>query len=174
MSAEKRDAANAAPGAQGMVGDRLPSQTSLLGGSLWIERQLLQWVLAQLGRAPLCFVLWDGSRVTPSGVEPECDLHVSDRGALWRLMSHPEYQFPEMYMQGRVGLGDDLEHVLNIVQRTRLKSDPNSLPRRLLSALYRRRSGSPARARENIHSHYDLGNDFYKLWLDDQMVYTCA
>jgi cyclopropane-fatty-acyl-phospholipid synthase len=38
----------------------------------------------------------------------------------------------------------------------------------------RPRSGSPDRARDNIHSHYDLGNDFYRLWLDDQMVYTCA
>jgi cyclopropane-fatty-acyl-phospholipid synthase len=25
-----------------------------------------------------------------------------------------------------------------------------------------------------VHHHYDLGNDFYKLWLDDRMVYTCA
>jgi cyclopropane-fatty-acyl-phospholipid synthase len=30
------------------------------------------------------------------------------------------------------------------------------------------------RARRNAHWHYDLGNDFYRLWLDDQMVYTCA
>jgi cyclopropane-fatty-acyl-phospholipid synthase len=29
-------------------------------------------------------------------------------------------------------------------------------------------------SRRNIHRHYDLGNDFYKLWLDSQMVYTCA
>jgi len=29
-------------------------------------------------------------------------------------------------------------------------------------------------ARENVHSHYDLGNDFYRLWLDRQMLYTCA
>jgi cyclopropane-fatty-acyl-phospholipid synthase len=29
-------------------------------------------------------------------------------------------------------------------------------------------------SRRNIHRHYDLGNDFYKLWLDDQMLYTCA
>ncbi|MGB5255346.1 MAG: cyclopropane-fatty-acyl-phospholipid synthase family protein [Sedimenticolaceae bacterium] len=174
MSVDKRDTANTTPGAQGVVGDRFPSQTSLIGGSLSIERHLLQWVLERLGRAPLCFVLWDGTRVSPSGVVPECDLHISDRGALWRLMGHPEYQFPEMYVQGRVGLGDDLERVLRIVQQARLKLDPNSLTRRLLSALFRRRSGSLARARENIHSHYDLGNDFYRLWLDEQMVYTCA
>jgi cyclopropane-fatty-acyl-phospholipid synthase len=29
-------------------------------------------------------------------------------------------------------------------------------------------------SRRNIHRHYDLGNDFYKLWLDPQLVYTCA
>ena len=29
-------------------------------------------------------------------------------------------------------------------------------------------------AAENVHHHYDLGNDFYRLWLDREMVYTCA
>jgi cyclopropane-fatty-acyl-phospholipid synthase len=29
-------------------------------------------------------------------------------------------------------------------------------------------------SRENVHRHYDLGNDFYKLWLDRELVYTCA
>jgi len=29
-------------------------------------------------------------------------------------------------------------------------------------------------SRENVHRHYDLGNDFYRLWLDERMVYTCA
>ena len=29
-------------------------------------------------------------------------------------------------------------------------------------------------SRNNIHRHYDLGNDFYKLWLDEQLLYTCA
>ena len=29
-------------------------------------------------------------------------------------------------------------------------------------------------SRQNVHHHYDLGNDFYKLWLDEQMLYTCA
>ena len=29
-------------------------------------------------------------------------------------------------------------------------------------------------AKENVHHHYDLGNEFYRLWLDREMVYTCA
>ena len=31
-----------------------------------------------------------------------------------------------------------------------------------------------AGSRNNIHRHYDLGNDFYRLWLDSELVYTCA
>jgi cyclopropane-fatty-acyl-phospholipid synthase len=29
-------------------------------------------------------------------------------------------------------------------------------------------------SRNNIHHHYDLGNEFYRLWLDEEMLYTCA
>ena len=32
----------------------------------------------------------------------------------------------------------------------------------------------PARDRAAIQYHYDVGNDFYRLWLDDRMVYSCA
>ena len=31
-----------------------------------------------------------------------------------------------------------------------------------------------AGSRANIHHHYDIGDDFYRLWLDEQMLYTCA
>jgi cyclopropane-fatty-acyl-phospholipid synthase len=31
-----------------------------------------------------------------------------------------------------------------------------------------------SRSRANIHHHYDIGNDFYELWLDEQLLYTCA
>jgi len=48
--------------------------------------------------------------------------------------------------------------------------------RLLRKALEKRpRTNSLAGSQENIHRHYDLGNDFYRLWLDgDYMQYTCA
>jgi len=174
MSVQNRNHARATARAQGAIEDMSTQQTEQNRHALLIEQRLLRWVLEQLGHPPLCFVLWDGTKVSPHGVAPKCELQVRDRGALWKLMSFPEYQFPEMYAQGRVGIGDDLEHVMDVVQRARRNVDPNRINRRLLSAFFRPRSGSMASARENVHSHYDVGNDFYKLWLDDQMVYTCA
>ena len=61
-----------------------------------------------------------------------------------------------------------------MIQRARLDLDPNRLTRRLACALFRPSEGSQKRARENIQHHYDLGNDFYRLWLDERMQYTCA
>jgi len=36
------------------------------------------------------------------------------------------------------------------------------------------KSNDARAARENVHRHYDLGNEFYRLWLDRDLVYTCA
>jgi cyclopropane-fatty-acyl-phospholipid synthase len=163
---------SAMPGGQVGGAARMPSQVDR--PTLPAERYLLSVLLDMLGRPALRCVLWDGSvRIAP-GVVPECDLYIRDRGALWRLLGNPEYQFPALYVQGRVEPGDDLGHLLDVVQRARRSLDRNSLGRRLRALLMRPRPGSVDRARDNIHSHYDLGNDFYRLWLDEQMLYTCA
>jgi cyclopropane-fatty-acyl-phospholipid synthase len=46
--------------------------------------------------------------------------------------------------------------------------------RRVLRWWHRRRANSPANARRNIAAHYDLGNDFYRLWLDPTKTYSSA
>ena len=45
---------------------------------------------------------------------------------------------------------------------------------KLRSLLASVRANTLTRSRHNVHHHYDLGNDFYKLWLDERMLYTCA
>lgn len=174
MSAEDNASTRSPSESEDVMREVAASASTKLGRSLAIERLLLRKILEHLGKPPLRCVLWDGSSVFPQGVEPECEMRIGDRGALWHLISNPEYQFPAMYVQGRVDLGDDLERILDVVQRARHEIDRNSLQRRLFAALLRPRSGSLAKARDNIHRHYDLGNEFYRLWLDDQMVYTCA
>jgi cyclopropane-fatty-acyl-phospholipid synthase len=46
--------------------------------------------------------------------------------------------------------------------------------RRALRWWHKRRANSPANARRNIAAHYDLGNDFYRLWLDPTKTYSSA
>ncbi len=142
--------------------------------SLGLERALLRRLLELSGHPPLRFLLWDGATVAPRGAAPECTLRLRDRGALWRILAYPEYQFPEMYAQGRLEVEGNLERLMEILQRARRDIGARSLRQRLLAALFRPHPGSLRAARENIHHHYDLGNDFYRLWLDEEMLYTCA
>lgn len=174
MSAENNASTQPSSESEDVIQAVAPSVSPKQGRPLALERYLLRKILEHLGEPPLRCVLWDGSDLTPRGVTPECEMRIGDRGALWRLVSNPEYQFPAMYVKGRVDLGNDLERVLAVVQRARHGVDPNSFRRRLSSVLLRPHSGSLAKARDNIHRHYDLGNDFYRLWLDEKMLYTCA
>ena len=174
MGIVKRNLVDGLPNANDVVGDAQAPKESASGDSLALERNLLRWVLEQLGSAPLKFVLWDGTEVCPRSVSPQCAIRVHDRGALWRLIGNAEYGFPEMYVHGRIRFDAPLEQILDIIQQARRKLDPNGIRRRIWSTLRRPHSGSLTKARDNIHSHYDVGNDFYRLWLDEQMVYTCA
>src|SRR4029077_17197585 len=50
----------------------------------------------------------------------------------------------------------------------------DSILSRIAGWWHRPRSNTLLGSRDNIHRHYDLGNDFYALWLGETMAYTCA
>lgn len=75
-------------------------------------------------------------------------------------------------MDGRLDVDGDLVALLEQVYRHQLESPRRARP---VDWLRRWRNSNPVtRARNNVRRHYDLGNDFYRLWLDREMVYTCA
>jgi cyclopropane-fatty-acyl-phospholipid synthase len=174
MTRESPTASGAPARAQELVDETPAEEPRAASASLAVERRLLSRLLAALSLRELAIVLWDGRVVCLPGASPAQRLIVRDRAALWRMLAFADYYFPEMYAEGRVLVEGDLVGLLGVVQRARQRMDRGGLGRRLSSALFRPSPGSRERARENIHHHYDLGNDFYRLWLDEGMLYTCA
>jgi cyclopropane-fatty-acyl-phospholipid synthase len=85
----------------------------------------------------------------------------------------PETNFGDGYSAGRIDVEGDLVSCLETVYRaapqrpqltTRLRS-------RWLDWL---QNNTASGSRKNVCHHYDLSNDFYRLWLDERMLYTCA
>ena len=101
-------------------------------------------------------------------------LRVRDLSTLFKLLLNPELNLGNAYMDGSVELEGDLTLLLEAVMRARPNARTTATIGRLARMWDKNRSNTYAGSRENIHQHYDLGNDFYKLWLDRQMVYTCA
>ena len=134
------------------------------------DRWLLSLLHKSLGAAPVRLRLWDGTEHLPPA-RPVASLQVRDRRTLIGLLLDPDLNVGEAYASGRLEVEGDLVAVNEAVFRALQRGGYATLPWWRLS----RAGGHGLRAsRHNIHHHYDLGNDFYRLWLDRQMVYTCA
>ncbi|QKT02946.1 class I SAM-dependent methyltransferase [Ectothiorhodospiraceae bacterium 2226] len=149
-------------------------ETSARGQSVSaLHRWLVRRLIEAAGRPPCAIVLWNGETFYGSTRKPVAQLHVRDRGALFRLLRNPGLQFGELYTEGRLRIEGSLRGFLEVVYRAMDRAERSPLLRVL--GYTRRRSNSLAGSRDNIHHHYDLGNEFYQLWLDTAYTqYTCA
>jgi len=140
-----------------------------------IERWALRKLLAMLGNPPIQFVLWNGEELPEFGTPLSRRLHLNNRHALWRLVLNPQLNFGDAYTRGALQVEGDLVSFLEIVFRSASAADrQHSLARILWHWHNRARPNTHDGARSNIHHHYDLHNDFFQLWLDEEMLYTCA
>lgn len=141
------------------------------GSTATVSAVFEDWCLTRLAKAlagaDLRVQLWDGRSLLLSDRMPVATIVVRDRGTLVRLLYRTDLEFGEAYAAGRLDVQGDIVAALETINRA---VGFRPFQRR------RRRSGhiAPTSSRHNVHTHYDLGNRFYRLWLDEQMLYTCA
>jgi cyclopropane-fatty-acyl-phospholipid synthase len=95
---------------------------------------------------------------------------------MFKTIVNPELYFGDLYTSGQVSIAGDLVRFMEIIY-TNLKNkvEKSWLRSLVLWLQHRRIANSFDKARNNIYHHYDIGNDFYRLWLDRaEMQYTCA
>jgi cyclopropane-fatty-acyl-phospholipid synthase len=146
-----------------------PRQERASPPSSALERWLARRLLRAAGNPDIGLILWDGYEV---GGAQKNRLLIRDRGILHRFLTHPSMAFGDGYCSGRIQILGDMRQVLQAVYDKIPVPTPPSLWTRFRAALPW--SNPLARAKDNIYHHYDIGNEFYQLWLDERMVYTCA
>jgi cyclopropane-fatty-acyl-phospholipid synthase len=152
--------------ATAVTGPQTFSSDAVSSSSTWFDRRVLALIQGAVAPAPLRFELWDGFALEPSSQPPIATFVIKNRRALVSWAWDPDLYFGEAYMFGAVEVRGDLVAALDAAfHALRWKTRPWWLPEG---------SNTLRAARENVHHHYDLGNDFYRLWLDREMVYTCA
>lgn len=130
----------------------------------------------RIGR--LTVVMPDGRRRTfgDPAAERHGEIHIHDHEAAVRLLLHGETGAGEAYVDG-LWSSPDLEALIEVAALNREALAMNTgwwrrflgVPRTLA---HRARRNTPSNARRNISAHYDLGNDFYRLFLDASMTYS--
>ncbi len=138
---------------------------------------------------PFALRLWNGETLAPAGEGPAATVILKDPRALARLLRDPpDLALGEAYVAGELEIEGDLEALLAALEREAPRLSPARLARALkdaaalrrelarpgLAARLRGRVHSKARDRQAIRHHYDVGNEFFALWLDDWMIYSCG
>jgi cyclopropane-fatty-acyl-phospholipid synthase len=143
---------------------------------LSFEGRLLRRLLSSLGDAPVRMTLWNGESVTTGGADCVAGIRFTDRVTLLKVFANPDLHLGEAYVDGSVEVEGDLVKLIESVYlgRHQARAPFFGGRSRIARWLNRTRRNTPSAARQNIHRHYDIGNEFYRLWLDREMVYTCA
>ncbi|MCU0853376.1 MAG: cyclopropane-fatty-acyl-phospholipid synthase family protein [Rhodobacteraceae bacterium] len=136
-------------------------------------------VARRMEHGRLDMVLPDGRRFRAEGTNPgpvaEMDIHDEDIFA--RLVREGDLGFCEAYLEGGWST-PDLQAFMDLVHHDNEEVYDGYPGMGLLRAYEKLRfwlqSNSKGQAKKNISYHYDLGNDFYALWLDDTMTYSSA
>lgn len=142
------------------------------------EKKLAQW--AQQVRAqtnvPARLVLWNGLQLDfGEFAAPRVTIKVRSATALPMLLAPSLDHLGEAYVKGLLDIDGclaDIIHVSYALARSSAAGTGGAAGR--LARVARHWSHSKASDRKAIQYHYDVSNDFYKLWLDESMVYSCA
>jgi len=141
-------------------------------------RLAARW-LREIDRGELTVVFADGASLTVAGKAdgPSSSIAVHRNRAIRRTLLRGDVGFAESYMDGDWST-DDLQALLDFfyANETALAGPmtASALFGRLLRLRHRLRANTRAGSRRNIAYHYDLGNEFYRLWLDPTMTYSSA
>jgi len=141
-----------------------------------LDRFLVTRLARAVDARHVAFALWDGVDVyTPGDQETLLGRFTfRDRGALISSITSPELGFGDAYSAARIDIDGDLTQVMVSLFRGMAAGGPTAAKRSLVGRLPKPQVNTRGRAKKHIHHHYDLGNAFYRLWLGETMVYTCA
>lgn len=137
-----------------------------------LERQVIRFVedLRQQRPLPLRITLWDGSSAELSD-RATVEIRLKEAGAAKYLLRPTLDRLGEAFVEGMIDVDGDIRDVIAVADGLAKVGDTERGLGKLPSWLTRHTRKSDRKA---IEYHYDVSNEFYSLWLDPQMVYSCA
>ncbi len=138
------------------------------------EKKLSQWVddVKTKTNLPARLVLWNGQQLDFGNfAAPQVTLKVKSASALPLLLEPSLDNLGEAYVKGKIDIEGKLSDIISI-SYSLARSTVTSASK--LARVRRYFNHTKASDKKAIQYHYDVSNEFYKLWLDENMVYSCA
>lgn len=143
-----------------------------------MEAVLSPWVAQLKAKTNLpVLIQWGDNPAPGSGLRlgdfshPKVVIQVRKASAIPLLLSPSLDSLGEAYVEGQIDVTGSVDDILDIAHRL---AEAGSKTEGRLSRMVRRFTHTKNTDREDIQYHYDVSNEFYQVWLDPAMVYSCA
>ncbi|MBC2581054.1 cyclopropane-fatty-acyl-phospholipid synthase family protein [Clostridium sp. DJ247] len=114
---------------------------------------------------------WDGSIERYGDGDSRFTIFINEHIPKRNILKDPFLAFGEAYMNKVIDFKGNIQEIIESIYRNK-----NSFLNKaeLFQKIYKLASHSISKSKKDIQYHYDLGNEFYSLWLDETMSYSCA
>lgn len=136
-----------------------------------IDKAFYHNVVRNMFSDPCEVKYWDGEVKRYGEGEALFRLSFKDPIAKVEIVSDPSLAFGEGYMHNKIDIDGAVQKVIESIYKNQ-----NSFlnEKKTYVKLAKFLSNSLRKSKEDVQYHYDIGNDFYQLWLDETMTYSCA
>lgn len=135
-----------------------------------LEKTFYKSLLSHSFNIPVKVVYWDGKSAVYGDGEPEVTITFKEKLPIRDVTKNASIALGEAYMDGKIEIDGSIQKLITAAYESADSFMRNSKFRRFLP----KQGHSEKESESDVQSHYDVGNDFYKLWLDDTLTYSCA
>lgn len=136
-----------------------------------INKNIVKSIAEHLSDRPFDLEYWDGEIIKYGEGEHEFKLIIKNFPSKKELLADPSVALGEAYMKGDIDIEGDLQKFFESIIRNKDSFMNKNTVFRLASKI---KAPSLIKSKKDIAHHYDIGNDFYSLWLDKTMSYSCG
>ncbi|MHC9533458.1 class I SAM-dependent methyltransferase [Dellaglioa sp. BT-FLS60] len=126
--------------------------------------------LSKTFNIPVKVVYWDGTSDVYGEGEPQVTITLHEAIPVKEITRNASIALGEAYMDGKIEIDGSIQLLIKSAYENAGSFFHNSKFIKFLP----KQGHSEKDSKDDVQSHYDVGNDFYKLWLDDTLTYSCA
>lgn len=136
-----------------------------------IDKFFYKSMFRNLFSNPCKVQFWDGEVESYGGEKSKFKIIFNEHIPKADFIKDPSLAFGEGYMTKKIDIEGNLQEVVeSLYNNSKSFLHQDDMYSKVINII----SNNVKRSKDNVHYHYDIGNDFYKLWLDETMTYSCA
>lgn len=136
-----------------------------------MDKAIVKKFCKNLSDMPFTLKLWDGEEINYGEGDPKFKVIINEFPSKKELLADASIALGEAYMDGKIELEGNLQEIFESMMR---RSESFLNESTLLKFVGKIASNSRSKSKSDIASHYDIGNDFYSIRLDETLSYSCG